>query len=135
MSEIRDLIRKAYRDYIETEYSVPTELRLSLRTHERVPVFVDNMARELSRPGLNLKRETLIMCVRDMTRFFIENVKRAAEERTLSPLAKSLLKKRVDDMKDFRRQAEALENEGKEHVATDKAGETHRQSLIVDEFM
>ena len=90
MSTLGDLIKSTYQETIK-EGPWPDELKRSLRAHERIPAFFGNLHKEFDKPGLNLKRETVVMAVRDMTMLFVAAVHRKAEERIMSPLKKAQL--------------------------------------------
>lgn len=121
--DIRDLCRRTYREYVEKRVD-DTELRRALRTHERVPAFIDNLARELGRLESNVKRETIERAVTDMTAMFVGLAKRQFHERVMSKLAIGLHEKREREKEEFRREVDALERKGTESVTQDKTGET-----------
>lgn len=82
-ASLRRLIIRYFQERVN-QAPMENELRRALKVHERVPLFIDNMARELSRvKGLTVTH------VRDvtesMTDFFIETVKAHTEQRLLSP--------------------------------------------------
>ncbi len=130
----QELVRKTYRAYIET-MPIPTELKRSLRTHERVPRFIDNMAAEFQKLTFDVKRETIISAVEDMTRIFVLALQTSAEQKALSPIAKAMIKKREADMNQFRREAAAIEKAGVNNVTLNKDGEISTQVVNVDDLV
>lgn len=130
MGEIQTLCRKVYVETIE-QAEINTELKRALRTHERVPVFIDNLARDFSKLSMRVKRETIELAARDMTYIFIRAVDEKAKQAVMSDIAKMLVRKEHDDLEEFRRTAEILENQGVENVTEEKGLETSRQEIKV----
>lgn len=92
MSDVRALCRADYQEYVAMA-QIPRELKDALKTHERVPVFVDNLAREIKaiervRVGKRLDRMTIKKMVYDLTEMYIGAVKRQADERMMSEVAR-----------------------------------------------
>ncbi len=112
---------------------MPEEFRKFLRSHERVPQFVDNLSRELGNLKHTIKRETVVKMVEDMSAFFVHLAQRKAEEQALSPISKMMLRDKESRFKELKEQAEALDNLGVDHVTQDKKGETVRQTVIIDD--
>lgn len=126
-----DLIHLVRRDYQEAVAlaDAPTELKRSLAAHERVPGFIDNLARELSRvPGL--KRETIKVAVYELTNLFIANVKRRADEMHMSEVEKHRRVAEYERAKEAEAMIDKLSG-GTEHVERNERGETHRASVEV----
>lgn len=133
MNPIRKIITETYQKTI-TDGPYNSELKRSLRVHERVPVFFDNLTRELSKPGFNPTREQIELATRDLTHVFIRAVHMKAEERVMSPLKKAMAKaakSRADEMK---RLVIAIEKQGEENeqITEDKKGETSRSVVNVE---
>lgn len=126
-----DVCRKAYQDCIrDSDYS--SEFKRFLRTHERVPKFVDNLAKDFrNHRGMNFTRDQIEYAVREATKLFAFAAHRQAEERVLSPLAKAVLKKREDDKEAFRKEAEALDRKGADNVFETKKGQIDK-SVVID---
>lgn len=84
--------RRDYKEYLELHKAdLPDGLLSALKTHERVPLFIDNLAKELQEVqarGLSVDRVTIKNAVYDLTATFIETVKAQAETRQLSELEK-----------------------------------------------
>lgn len=130
MSDVRELCRRVYRETVEAA-EINTELKRSLRTHERVPVFIDNLARQFAVLSWRIKRESIEMAARDLTRWFIANVDRKAKENLMSDMEKLTIKAKHDAQEEFRRQAEVLETKGADHVFEKEGLETQRQEIVV----
>lgn len=124
-SDVRALCRRIYRETIEKQEN--TELKRALRTHERVPAFIDNLAREVSRLKFSVKKESIEAMVRDMTAWFIKCVDLQAVARVESKMAQIMREKRAQEAEEFRKEAEALEAQGEHRVTQDQKGETDHQ--------
>lgn len=124
-TDLRALCISIYQDFVRTA-EIPTELKRSLRSHERVPVFVDNLCHEIKKLTFTPRRETLELMVRDMTRIFINAVQRQAEERIMSPVKKLAILKRQADADAFRKEADELERTSTLEIEEGKKGETIR---------
>ncbi len=131
MSEISKLCRKTYQDFIERQ-PILTELKRSLRVHERVPVFVDNMAAEIHKLQFEVKRETVIKMIEDMTRYFIMAVEQTSKERVMSQVERMRIKTEASTKAIMDKAADAFNNLGVENVTKDKHGETHHQTAIIE---
>jgi hypothetical protein len=132
MSEIHELCRKTYQEYVRDCPTIPGDLKRALKAHERVPAFIDNVAREIRKLKFRVKRETIESAVRDLTNFFVLAVKREAEQRVRSPLDLAMERERRRRMEAFRREADALEQGGLSVVTKDAKGETDRQEVVFD---
>lgn len=130
-SEIRDLCRKTYQETIKA-MEIPVELKRSLKVHERVPLFIENIARDLALSKKTLKRETIIQATRDMTRMFVGLVERKAKEGLMSTLAKRALKTEVEKKLQFQKNLDALEGLGTKSVTQTKKGVVEKQTIDVD---
>lgn len=131
MSGVKDIIRKAYQAQIR-EGGYNSELIRALRVHERVPVFIDNMAKEFStQKGMKFNRDQIEFAAREMTKVFVIMVERQAEERLMSPLAKAMRKAKVDAEETFRKEAEALEKKGADNVFETIKGQVDTQVTII----
>lgn len=119
-TDIRAFCRRVYQDTIAKHEN--TELKRALKTHERVPAFIDNLARELGGLTFDVKPATIEMCVRDMTNLFIRCVETGSKERLMSDLEKLRIKQREAEAEEFRKEAAELEAASEEYVAQDKAG-------------
>lgn len=48
-TDIRTIVRKHFRERVKNHPFCPSELRTALRAHERVPVVIDNVTRDIYR--------------------------------------------------------------------------------------
>ena len=116
---------------------IPDELKRALRTHERMPRFLDNLVIELkiSRSrGIDISDEEAKKIVDSMTRFFVQNVQRHADDRIMSEVAKGQIKREEQTKKEMRQLADAIfeESEANEQITRDKDGnETSRSTVKV----
>jgi hypothetical protein len=130
--DLRVFCRKTYQDYLKRA-EIPSELRRSLKSHERVPAFIDNLSGELGRLQFKISRETLQKCIEDMCELFIRLVQRRADEQAMSPLARAMLVARETKFKEMKAQADELERLGVDHVTQDEKGETIKQVVTIDD--
>jgi len=137
VSNIRSVCVAAYRAAINAP-NVDPELRRSLRTHERVPLFIDNLTREFTqaeRNGVKVSRAMIEAGTHDMTQIFIGAVIRSAEEKLLSPLAIALKNAETARAERLKKQIDALTQGEIEHVKTDEKGnETSVSQVTVEGF-
>jgi hypothetical protein len=82
---LREWIINDYREAIALSQA-PEDLKASLRSHERYPVFLDRLCKELGRVP-KLRRDQIKNSVYDLTNFFIKNVKRYRDEKMMSDVA------------------------------------------------
>jgi GrpB-like predicted nucleotidyltransferase (UPF0157 family) len=129
---VQKLCRETYKEFVDHHPTIPNEFKRFLRTHERVPQFIDNLAKEIQKLKTNVKRETVVAMVRDTSEMFIRAALQQAEERALSPIKRLQMKQKQDDAETFRRQAEQLEKKGADHVTEDGKGETTRTTTVID---
>lgn len=132
--EIRALCRKIYQQRIaDPALNIPNELRRSLAAHERVPVFIDRLAEELSGLHFSAKRETIEQAVRDMTDFFISSIKHVADVRAMSDMEKLLIKQKADEKKEIEQLADELEKVGVNNVIQDNGKTTDKSVNEISE--
>jgi len=122
MSEIRRLVRKIYQEVIEKDPRVPANLRSMLKSHERIPRFIDNVSMQIEKFRPNTKRETVERIVREMTLLFVSTAKQKAEENAMSPINKTLLRMKQDAQRRLDAAAEAVNAGETSYVATDDKG-------------
>lgn len=123
---ILELCRRTYRDAIEA-MELNGDLKRALKTHERVPAFIDNLAKEFtSAKGLKIKRDEVEKAVVDLTRWFVSAVTRHAEEKAMSQIARSMIKAQEKAKEDFKKEAESLEKKGADHVFETERGQVVR---------
>lgn len=107
MTTLRDQIISDYQERVALKGDIPSELKRALKTHERVPLFIDNLVAQINRFPKNrvrggklvpyqLDRNKLKMLVYSMTDIFIQGVQNTAESRYRSDLAKEAAKNKVD---------------------------------------
>jgi predicted nucleic acid-binding Zn-ribbon protein len=83
-----ELIRSAYQERVALA-PIPRELRDALRAHERIPKFFDALEREIAvLPERFRDRMVIKETVYSLTDTFIMNIRRVADERQLSDLAR-----------------------------------------------
>lgn len=130
-----ELARKVYRQTVDTmppEY-MPEGLRVALRSHERVPLFIDNLAKQFAKVP-HASRETLEQATRDMTIFFINAAKTAKDQKMMSVMKKLDLKRMIEDQAKKECEAKAFEEKGAEYVTSEKGlEEIHTKQTVTDE--
>ena len=111
---------------------VPQGLKDALKTHERIPVFIDNLAAQLS--GIKkISREQVVSAVRDLSHVFVRAVRLQADERVISPLKKAIAKAEASRKAEMDKLVDAIDTRGITNVTQDTAGnETHRQEIEID---
>jgi len=90
-------IRAAYKNKIDSDLKVNPELRRALKTNERVPVFIDNLAAEISRTNIIrskrgkpiVTKSEITWIVESMTDVFLAGLESMAKERVKSDLKKA----------------------------------------------
>lgn len=99
MPSLRQMIISDYQERVMTNPSIPSELKVSLKSHERVPVFVDNLVGEINRfpSKIKIDRVKLKSLVYDMTDVFVLGVKATAEDRYKSDLDKMIAKEKAKE--------------------------------------
>ncbi len=132
--EIRTICRRTYQKTIADDITIPSELRRALRTHERVPRFIDNLAQELSRVP-KITKEEIEVAARDMTGFFLVSFVVSAEQRVLSPIEKHRRQRIIDGRKEFRESVEKMERGEFHGVVQDQKGETSFTKTEVEKLI
>jgi len=128
---IHEFCRKAYREFIEAQ-DIDPAFKKSLRTHERVPAFIDNLSREFSKLTFEPKRETLTLAVEDMCRLFINCVQRSYTDRIMSDLDKYTIRKEAEDKAQFVKEADALDAGGTDALIRLQKGEVEYSESTFD---
>jgi hypothetical protein len=125
-----NLRQKCIQSYQETIRlaDIPSDLRTSLKAHERVPKFIDNLAKEM-RSIPNLDSVTIKMMVHDLTHLFITSVRTKADEMRMSDLERIRRQKEKDDLESLKAMTESAQ--GVEHVETTSKGETTRSTVEI----
>ncbi len=113
---LRALVYQSYQTTVALA-QIPDELKRALKTHERVPRFVNNLVKELEAVP-DLKKTTIIDTVTSLTNVFLSNIQRKAEVDQMSALKKLELQKQAERAEEFKKAAETgivseefLENE------------------------
>lgn len=130
VADIRTICRETYQESVRTALDIPSDLRIALRAHERVPAFIDRLAVELGRCKFRIERHIIEEVARDMTRLFISNVVRMADERMMSDAEKA---RRITEAQEAEAMS-ALFTENPTEVENEeesKAGTIHRSTLKV----
>ncbi len=106
--DLKHLITSDYQEAVSLLPGIPGELRKALKSHQRVPVFIDNLVKEVSTLPKHLRPDRLKLkrIVYDLTNVFVMNVKRQAEERHMSELAKQAVKNEADKALDLQHAAQ-----------------------------
>lgn len=103
------LIKESYIEAIALDQTIPLDLRSALRSHERMPLFLDNLAKQLAGAQANriksnkdaLHEAQIKSIVYDFTKIFIDGVKREAENRYKSDVKKQLEMAQAQMLKDL----------------------------------
>lgn len=105
----RKLVEDAYFEAIALNNTIPYDLRVALKNHGKIPLFLHNLAVELDKT--QAKRiadgkatfavKQLKNIVYDFTKLFIEGVKAEAESRHQSDIKKQLMQAKLQAEKDL----------------------------------
>jgi hypothetical protein len=97
------MVRSDFKEFIETDVSVPSDLRAALKSNERVPLFMDKLSDEIRkadavirRRGGTMDRVKIKMLVFELTKQFVHFVKIKCEEHHMSDLAQKAIKTEVE---------------------------------------
>ncbi len=132
MGDIRKLCREQYALRVAMRFDIPDELRRCLKTHERVPLFIDNLSKSLYRAPKDIKVETIIKAVHDMTDYFIDMIMKKADHQRLSMMEQHRLLNEQAKKAAAEAAADALFG-GEEQVTRDaKGNETNRVLRVVE---
>lgn len=106
---LKKAIYDDYKEFIALEgHRYPQPMIEALRAHERVPGFLDRLVEQMAiaevKTAGKLKRETIKMAVYDMTRFFLTNFLRHAEQQAMSDMEKRRIRKEAEALEDFRQE-------------------------------
>lgn len=130
-AEIAELCRKTFRETVK-HMNMNPELRRALKTHERVPVFIDNLAGQLSTTKFKVTKEHIIKATQDLTKTFVQLVERQNQERVMSDIAKMTIKGKMEAKQKLSRDADILERLGTDEVIQDEKGTTLKQTIRID---
>lgn len=129
----RDFARKTYREYIENHLLIPTEFKRALKTHERVPRFIDNLSAQLLKIPGGIKRENIKKCVEDMTEMFWRAAMRKADEAAMSPLERALIRTQFERKQAAEKLSDDLfggGNTNETQIQTEK-GVVHKSETVI----
>lgn len=109
---------------------MPEELRRALKSHERVPMFIDNLAREFGNLTFQAKKETIVQAVHDMTKLFIVGVQANADAVRMSDQQRRRAKREADRQAQLKKDVETFDEKGFGHViAESESCEEIREGL------
>jgi membrane-associated HD superfamily phosphohydrolase len=111
---IRDICREEWKRFVENA-DIDPEFKRALKVHERVPVFIDNLCRELMTVK-NVTKDDIIKAVRDMSGWFLTNAQRKAGEQMMSDATKSMMLKKQAEKEQFDKDVETIDKKGVMHV-------------------
>lgn len=95
--DLRQMIIQDYQEKVAM-MDIPSDLKTALKSHERVPQFVDNLLKEINNFPRKLKvnRYKLKSLVYDMTELFIKGVETTSKVRQMSEIERNALKPKED---------------------------------------
>lgn len=105
----RRLVEETYRESIALNNKIPDDLRSALKAHERIPLFLNNLALELDKLQIHRQKKgqetftdaKIKSIVYDFTDVFITGIKAEAEAKYQSDIQKQLMQKQIADAKDL----------------------------------
>lgn len=124
LGDLGRLIDSDYREYVQIT-PMNSDLKEALLRQERVPSFLNNLIKELSRVK-KLTREQIKLVTYDMTQLFISQVTRMANEKHMSDATRAAKQKEIDDKANLEKIADEWAD-GKRNF-TDLEDEIIRQS-------
>lgn len=80
---IRNIIIQDYQECVQLAPNIPDEFKRSLKAHERIPVFIDNLCSELEKVK-NLTREDIKMSVYNCTEVFMNLAKSKVDQKIVA---------------------------------------------------
>lgn len=96
--ELRAMLIKHYQQYVTNEPNIPLELKKALNTNERVPAFIDNLAKEFSAPYFKqVSNNQIKEHATQMISLFINLVREKATQAMMSDIAKSKIKQDIQN--------------------------------------
>jgi len=125
--DLRQLCVSTYQDFVKNE-PMPDDLRRALKTHERVPVFIDGLVKELSNVKHSVPKQSIIDAVHSMSKVFLRCVEQKAKELYMSDIAKLTIKKKADDKLALDAAVDAL---GPDEETTINGKTTHGQTIKI----
>lgn len=101
---IQEMVRADFEEFIRLDPAVPPELKTSLRLKERVPDFMDRLAKEIAQVeagGIKLDRHKIKQLVYNLSAFFVHCMKVQADQMYMSDIAKTAVKKHSQELEKF----------------------------------
>ena len=96
--ELRAMLVKHYQQHIANHPSIPHELKIALKSNERVPAFLDNLVVEFSKPYFKqISNNKIRDYSTQMIDLFINLVRQKANERMMSEAAKYQVQKNIEN--------------------------------------
>lgn len=94
----RDLVLKSYQEAVQLHPTANSDLKRALKSHERVPLFINNLCKEIEKAQeyrLRTKKKkylesTIKSLVYDMTNVFISGIEMEAKQRYESDMQKMI---------------------------------------------
>ncbi len=109
---LRRLIIATYQETVH-HAAIPEDLRTALNTNERVPAFLYNLECELARlPRKQQTIDNVTFSTRELTLFFIKNVKLKADQMMMSDAEKSALHTKHTNARVLNNAADVLNKTG-----------------------
>lgn len=105
----KKLVIESYQEAVRLHPTANSELKAALKAHERVPLFVENMCKELdkvqakaiAKRGRPYNEKHIKELVYDMTNLFINGVEEVARKRYESEAKKYLEQKQAQERADL----------------------------------
>ena len=139
---VEQLCRETYQEFVRTAPGIDDELRRALRAHERIPRFLDNLAREFTIiekmdprfRGVNrITRDEIVDMTRQFCAVFCKNVKLQYDQRVMSDNAKAVIRDEQQRTKEMNQLADDLIEGSDEKTTKNAEGhETSTQSIDAD---
>lgn len=87
----REIIISEYQTTVALA-NINSELKRALKTYERIPLFLDNLCKQLAGPKHNFNEFQIRQATHSMTLLFIQMVEKKAKERLMSDVEKQRIK-------------------------------------------
>jgi hypothetical protein len=108
-----EFVRKTYQEAIALNSKIPSDLKIALKSHERMPLLFQNLAIELqkvqdlyrARGKPPVSEKTMKSLVYDVTDMFISGVESEAKSRYESDAQKALKELEAQKLKDIQETA------------------------------
>lgn len=107
--DYRPLARQIYQERVKTNHTIPESLRTALKAHERVPGFIDDLARRIQvcqdrrvkDKGRPFLEATIKATIRDCVDLFFKAVQMKADKMHQSDMSKILEQTKAQEIKDM----------------------------------